>query len=380
MPSKRDGDWDFFILGYFGWGNAGDDAIGLAAVNSIAKVHPEARIAVTVRDRYFITQNRLDWIHPIRFGLISIIKCTASSDTFIITGGTHFHDRDGVILRRLAIFLFFAIVTGFSNAIGNPPHLVGHGIRVDRMWSRFLVKYILSNSRTISVRDMESYMVVQELGFSHIATMSFDLATLLVDCSPMMHSDSEENRKLLAISLYPARSIYHMDSVKDWQVLDSVAEALESILERHPEMHIAIYAFRFGLRDSDVEFARQLKRRLQTWGDRVQVHMYEGDVCQFVRHVGTCWAMIGMRYHSLVFAYLYQKPMIVLDSLGKGEALADMIRLPRGAVIGANQLASPMFGELVERMILRPEEYCARLPVQRAIQLAEESIEAVTRG
>jgi polysaccharide pyruvyl transferase WcaK-like protein len=47
-----------FIFGYFGWHNAGDDAIGVAAIRELAKRKPFAEFLISVNGEYFLSKNK----------------------------------------------------------------------------------------------------------------------------------------------------------------------------------------------------------------------------------------------------------------------------------------------------------------------------------
>ncbi len=166
-PNLKLDNKSFFIFGYFGWFNAGDDAIGIALIKGLSERYPLSNISISVNDDYFLSNNISDnKIQQVNFNFLSILKAVNNSDNFIIAGGTHFQDQDKSLFLKIKVFLFFTVLVKFANLINRSPVLFGHGLGpIKSTWTTILVKVIFKNSKFIIVRDTDSYNFVTLFGF-----------------------------------------------------------------------------------------------------------------------------------------------------------------------------------------------------------------------
>ncbi len=363
----------FFIFGYFGWFNVGDDAIGLSVVKELKCRYPDATFTVTCNDRYF-----LDNIHDnsisgdleiIGFETSKILREVIKSDYFIITGGTHFHDEDGLSFRRFKILLNFAMLTCFAGLSQRSPLLLGHGIGpLSSSWSKALVKVILYNSKIILVRDKDSFELVTSLGFGEKCVQGFDCTATFIEASPVLsgvtHPQSEQ--RIMGVSLLPVHSIYSNDIERDANIVKSFARCLESILLQDNSIYLRLFAFRTGTRHSDVPILEALIKEIKVRPDAIELIQYNGNVSKFLTLLEECDYCIGMRYHASVFAYLLHKPQIILDYMGKCKSLGRDIGINEAAIVSITDIFKSRFNDSIHSLMSNPDRYVANLSVRSA--------------
>lgn len=363
----------FFILGYFGWYNVGDDAIGLSVIKELKNRYPDAKLLVTCHDRYFLENfhgtNISQDLEIIGFNILKILRGIFKSRRLIITGGTHFHDEDGLFFTRLKILLSFILITTYARILHKPPLLLGHGIGpLYSSWSKALVKVILLNSKKIFVRDEDSFRLVTMLGFGDKCIQGFDCAILLIKEGSVLKeiSDFHYNKKIIGISLLPVYGIYSNDLEKDIQIVKSFAKCLGTMLKKDNSINLRLFAFRAGTRHSDVPLLISLMNNINAHSDSIELVQYEGNIEKFLKSINGCDLSIGMRYHASVFAYFLHKPQIILDYMGKCKSLGRDIGINEMAIVPVSNILTPSFCSKIQSFISNPVHNMANLPIHSA--------------
>lgn len=368
-----------FIFGYFGWYNSGDDAIGYSVLKEIFSNHPHVKFCFTAKNPYFAQYSqhfcpnaRLKFID---FHFLAILQSIIQSDAFIITGGTHFHDEDHFLLRRFLLFVKFYGLVLFARIMGKKPIMLGHGVGpVSKWWSTFLLKRILANTQIIFVRDTDSKNVIDRLGFPQKCVLGFDCSAILFKGYT---STKNQEKKVIGISLLPAYSIYSAIPDRDNDLIYQISQTLKSVLQKEPDLYIHLFAFRTGLVHSDIIILNDLKKLIEPFTDRIEIIEYNGDVCKFIGKIDTCDYFIGMRFHSSLFAYLLEKPQIVIDYMGKCRSLAKEIELFPDALIPLDSLDGDDLFMKTTSLIESPEHYIARKTSDTAIIRAKDMFRSV---
>ncbi len=361
-----------FLFGYFGWYNIGDDSIGLSILKELFDKYPTAEFLVTTNNPYFISENKIQKATPIEFNFLSILKALIKADRFIISGGTHLQDEDKFIFLVLKTFLFFSIISICANFLGKPPILLANGIGpVTRQWAKFLLKIVLINSQFIIVRDSISYDFVCSFGLNNKCLLGFDPAILLINRYKFIYNENYNN-KYLGISLIPFNSIYAGDPSKDEFIINTFVIALKRILSENEDIFLKLFAFRSGNRHSDEKIVVQLSNELNQYSNRINIIVYNGNIHQFLIEIASCYAFIGMRYHSSLFAYLFCKPLILIDYQEKCRGLARDIAINKRSIISIKLINFSIMTKKIDEMIHYPLNYSADLPIIVALNLAKD--------
>jgi polysaccharide pyruvyl transferase WcaK-like protein len=373
----------YFILGYFGWFNAGDDAIGLSIITELSKKCPDASFSFTSNDRYYLDNFKEIKIpcnlKMIGFKASNILYEIAKSDYFIIAGGTHFHDEGKSKYGRFKVLLAFAILSCYAKVVNKPPMLFGHGIGpLSSIWSRSLVKVILYNSKIAYVRDKDSVEVVTSLGFSEKCVHSFDCTAILIGAGSVHNNDlkiDHSRQRVIGISLLPFYGIYSGDGSRDVELMNSLAKCLESIVKYDSSIILHLFAFRTGTRHSDVSILKYLSDSINIRPDAIKIIEYYGNVEKFLNSIEECDFFIGMRYHASVFAYLFHKPQIILDYMGKCRNFGKDILIDETAIIPIADIFIPEFCYRIQSFLSDPDQCIAHLPIDSARERASKMFE-----
>jgi polysaccharide pyruvyl transferase WcaK-like protein len=361
----------FFIFGYFGWYNVGDDSIGLVILQELAKKYPDSKLSATINDSYFISKNDLRNVEIIDFSLISILKAIKNSDEFIIAGGTHFQDEDQFFFRRLKINFFFLLITIYSRIIGKYPILLGHGIGpISKFSTRMMLKFIFSNVKSINVRDHSSLEVVEDIGYSNKCSKTFDLAVCLLDYYHVSFNDEFE---IIGISLLPVYEIYYGDINKDMVLVNEISKALTGLLKENKKLVIKLFAFRSGILHSDENILNELLSSLANFQNRISFVKYEGEISSFFSEISSCDYFIGMRYHSILFSYILQKPIIAINYMEKCANLTEEILLPPSVILKLDEVNAQIIRKKIDLIISDHKNYIAKYPINNALKNGKSS-------
>jgi len=359
---------NYFILGYYGWKNTGDDAMMYSLLSELKTLRPEATFTVLSHKPAFVPPCA---IHSVEFvsekQIFKLISNMAKSSSFILGGGTHLFDygnQKNRIIRLTQLYLLISINKFFKKRI----YFIGVGIeQPTKFYGRFLIKHICNLADLITVRDSISFEVLQKMNIAPKFLHTFDLAALLMD-----HLDHPKNTKAgaikkLGVSILPFFEIYYNNVQKDNHLLKELAKGLNQWLDDDKKRSIYLFVFKGESLDHDVYIINAL-RKLIYERERVRIIPYCPNPLTTLERVAECDAFVGMRYHSCIFSYLASLPMIIISYAQKNESLIKDIGLDSKAVLSLELVLKGEFPSRLMRMNERPDEFVASLP----INIAEE--------
>ena len=378
MRKKR----QVFIFGYYGWANTGDDAMLCALLQELPEFYPEAEFVVLSRIPVTTPTSIKDRVRFVKPAAIPAFWQIARSQVFIIGGGTHIHDY-GKDIKNIKILLRLLIIMAFAKISGNKVYLIGNGIGpISTKWGKILTRLICCMADNITVRDKASYRVLEtlELANANRASLSFDLSALLMPLQETSSSDAKEsaNKKILGICITPIFTIYYGDKERDLAIINEIARSVNQQLTAIPQLWIYLFIFKDGPKDSDVWITKSLEERLNP-PERVKLIPYDPDPRETLTQVAQCFAFVGTKYHSCLFAYLNNIPLLVVDYHPKCCALANEIGLPKHAVVSLDGVLNGQFGERLKNLIESPKDFLATLPLSLARNRARAAISIVEK-
>jgi polysaccharide pyruvyl transferase CsaB len=144
--------------GYFGFDNAGDEAIFESVVENFKRLHPECRLKALVQDP--TTAQRLD-VEPVpRKNLSAVWSAMRSSDLFVQGGGGLYQDVTGP-----GSVFYYGGLLGMAKLAGCPSVFFCQGYGpVNRPLQKFFTRQVLRLPHLITVRDDESRAELKSLG------------------------------------------------------------------------------------------------------------------------------------------------------------------------------------------------------------------------
>lgn len=290
---------DILVSGYYGVGNAGDEAILAGLISSLRSHDPDLRIAV-VSSR--AAQTRQD--HGVdaisRNDFSAIWRATARARLTISGGGSLLQD-----VTSQKSLLYYLGVCAAAEMHNRPVMFFAQGIGpLLRPTGRSLVRMVGNRVSAITVRDPDSAQLLAALGVRRPpVTVTADAALSL---GP---GDPEQGQRMLQAAGVPldGRPLVGV-SVRPWKMAaDSFEDDLAAGLNQLGKVtgaHLVLFPMQQG---PDVAASQAISPKLQT-----QHTVLTGAYSHHeLRHMVAAMQMvIAMRYHALVFAALSGVPIV----------------------------------------------------------------------
>ncbi|MBO8142322.1 MAG: polysaccharide pyruvyl transferase CsaB [Firmicutes bacterium] len=374
------------IAGYYGFGNAGDEAVLAAMVADLRRECPSVRPVVLSADPRR-TARALQVEAVPRLSLAAFRRALKGAALFISGGGTLLQDATGwgsvpyyggqmLAARRLGV-----PVLAYAQGIGP----------LRQSWSRRLAARALAGAAMVTVRDAASLALARELGVHpsrlHLtADPVFSLAfhsTGRGDPSPGVHRflDGLPPGPLVGVALRPHPGARRPGpwagrGLSPPAVLEAtalrVAEALRPLLASWGARVLPLPLH--GPVDGPVlaRLAGSLGRRAVPWPDGLPPQdLSPADWLALFSRLDLC---VTMRLHGLIFAACAGVPFVALGIDPKLEAhVAELGLAPQDVAVSWPWPAGPAPAELRERV----QQVCRRREAVRAkLQAAAAALAA----
>ncbi|GAA2757464.1 polysaccharide pyruvyl transferase CsaB [Actinopolymorpha rutila] len=316
------------LLGYFGFGNAGDEAIlaaeiaalrsafaaeslaGVSAATSTGEAEPTFVVISGDPDHTRRTHG-VDAVS--RTDVRAVLAALRGSAALVAGGGSLLQDVTSA--RPVA---FYAGTMLAARAVGTPVFVYAQGLGpVRRPVNRALTGAALRASRYVALRDAASVALAERLGVRDVDLVPDPV--LGVDLSAGHVPSLGGERPRLAVALRPWAGSEH------W--LPAVRSALAELAA---DADVVLVPFHAG---QDADLARDLARDL---GDGAEVADAgpAGDEHQAALDaVAGATAVLGMRLHALIAAAGAGRPFVALSYDPKVTAFADRVGQPVAATL-----------------------------------------------
>ncbi len=205
-------------------------------------------------------------------------------------------------------------------------------------------------------------------------TLSFDLAALL---QPLSTSDKslvkKTDMKILGISILPFFEIYYSDKEKDILFVHEIAKGLNQWLKRDRKNLIYLFVFKGKSIADDLFITKTLQKQLNP-AERVKLIPYNPNPVETMSKVDQCHTFIGMRYHSCLFAYLTNTPLLVINYFRKCQALVEDVGLSKNTIISLEEILNGEFEKYLKHLQEHSDDFIASLPIDTAKQMAKNGL------
>jgi len=304
------------VSGYYGFGNAGDEAVlaGLAA--GFRQRAPEVELTVLSGDPAATEAEHGVAATP--RGLGSARRLARQSDLLVSGGGGLLQDA-----TSWRSPLYYLGVLRLARGAGIPVACVGHGIGpLRRALVRRLTRRALSRVEALAVRDRASEEALRDLGVTREVEVTADLAFVLP--RPTQEEvDRAWGKAGLPASPGPAALIALRSPVTAGprrDLADRLAEAIGSACER-----LALRAVFVAMqRPHDDEFAARVIDAMSYEADLVTADLSARELLALA---GGCDLVIAMRLHALIFAAICGVAPVAISYDPKVDGLMEQLGL-----------------------------------------------------
>ncbi len=290
------------ISGYYGFANAGDEAMLTAIIKALRSTEKSVDLTVlSGNPEATAAKHRVSSIY--RFNPLEIFKSLYDCELLLSGGGSLLQD---VTSKRSLLYYLSIIALGiilkkkvmlFAQGIG-PIH---SGIL------RRLTKLICSHVDLITVRDQDSLYELRRIG---IPAEKVQLTADAVLTLPQ--EDIRQGKELLERFHVPQEKMLIAVSVRKWQDDDSylleLAKAVDALVKRY-DAHIVLLPLQYPV---DMEACERLQHFMVRKSSST-ILATNCDTEQFLSLMGNFNLLIGMRLHALIFAAVMELPFVAVS-------------------------------------------------------------------
>jgi polysaccharide pyruvyl transferase CsaB len=297
------------ISGYYGFRNAGDEAVLSATLSELRHRLPDAEPVVLSADQEDTAeQHQVDAAQ--RWPLRALLKTINSADLLLSGGGSLL--QNATSWASLGYYLF---TLDRARRAGVPCVIHAQGLGPLKGWpARKLVGRSLKHAEAVTLRDRNSVKLAQELGVPEAqVTLTADPAFLL---EPV--SDAEVGAVLADAGVEPERPLLGI-VVREWRGANEALGPLAKIARSAGEAwgaRTVIVPFHFL---DDLEVSHQLAALVPgaaLIGRELHPRLLLGVV-------GSLDLLVAMRLHALIFAAATEVAAVGLSYDPKVEALCE---------------------------------------------------------
>ncbi|WP_433256136.1 polysaccharide pyruvyl transferase family protein [Streptosporangium sp. CA-135522] len=346
------------LLGSYGGRNVGDEAILTSILASIRQGRPDASTVVFSRTPEH-TRTHHPGVEVVGWEGVSrepASQIVARLDVLVLGGGGILYDTEARRYLRLVRLAQEQNIPVFAYALGAGP-------LTDRL-DCMMVRETLTAAATITVRDEESRLALEDAGVMGTIIVTADPALLLQEEEfghDLLRAEGvPEAGRLVGMSVRePGRAAEHLDAQGYHELLAHVGDFLVSRLDAH-----VVFV---PMERDDIRHSHAVLSHMNA-AERCRVlhgNYRPRQILGLVRHLDM---VVGMRLHFLIFAALQGVPLLPLPYAGKVFDFAQQLGAPalRGVV---REAAGPLLAEVDRVWDERPahrQRINARTPALRA--------------
>jgi polysaccharide pyruvyl transferase CsaB len=277
------------LSGYYGFDNAGDEALLSAITSSIRRLAPEAEFVV-----FSGSPEKTASRHGVRAVYYKspgqVWRELRDADLLISGGGSIFQDVTSA--RSLP---YYISVVALAKLLGKPVIFYAQGVGpINRRTSKWLMGLVANRVDIITLRDEKSLQLMLELGVAR--------PPLLVTADPVFSLQPTTAAELKIETLLAGQGLADKSlvgvAVRRWQPLDgyqaNLAKLLDELAGRGYQIIFVPMAY-----PEDVNEARRVAGLMQAESLVLDEHLQSQEHLALIARMNL---MIAVRLHALIFA------------------------------------------------------------------------------
>jgi polysaccharide pyruvyl transferase CsaB len=355
------------IAGYYGFRNAGDEAILSGMVHSLRSTFEDVNICVVTADPDFTKRTHEVEVVDME-DVPELIHQIRTSDAVLLGGGGLLNDywslKEDFLLtsKHVGLALYSGIVL-LAYLLERPAMLyaVGIGPLKDEE-TKEVVRWIASMAKRISVRDPESAELLASMGFGEVRGPNF----IRVSADPafvMPVGDIDQARTIVKKAGIPRDGLLLAAILRYWEYgvdpdwwQQQVAAALDTWLDQNQGhvVFLPMQSLEGTLYENDLLICEKVIQKMSNRG-RTTVLDLSNQFSLLPGVLSLCGLTLSMRLHGIIFSLLAGTPAVGLAYDPKITSLMSIaglekLNLPRnewtasliiGALTRASQMDSP---------------------------------------
>jgi putative peptidoglycan lipid II flippase len=277
------------LSGYYGFDNAGDEALLSAITMSLKRLHPDLEFLVLSgnpqKTAHLHGVQAIYYMHPLQ-----VLRGLLRSDLLISGGGSIFQDVTSG--RSLA---YYISVVALAKLLGKPVIFYAQGVGpINRPLSKLLMRLVANRVDLITLRDQDSLQLLWEIGVNRpeIRVTSDPVFAL----TPLDEDYAAVDNKLAQL-INPDQPVIGV-SVRQWSALEGyqpeLARCLDDLIDQGYQVLFIPLAY-----PDDLEESRRVASFMEKPASLLDQDLNSREHLALISRMDF---IIGMRLHSLVFA------------------------------------------------------------------------------
>lgn len=284
------------ISGYYGFGNAGDEAMLAAILEAILEVIPRANITV-ISGNPEETKRKHGVNAVSRVGFYKIYKAIKDCDMLISGGGSLLQD----VTSDRSLYYYLTVIK-LAKYLNKPVMLYAQGIGpLRRPSAKKAVAKVLNTVDLITVRDDISRLELESIGVKTPVQVTADAVLSMHPVDLTIGERLLQNYKLKGTK--PKIGV----SVRKWKEVTEYREELAKALDKMAEEWDASIVFIPMQHPADTAESLKIAKLMNE--DSIVLEQ-SFTTTELLSLAGIVDIMIGVRLHALVFASLMEKPVV----------------------------------------------------------------------
>lgn len=341
------------MSGYYGFSNAGDDAILQSIHGGILAASDDIQVTVLSHDpEQTRRQYGLDAVY--RFDLVQVGRALRRCDALLSGGGSLLQDRTST--RSL---LYYLMVIRWAKKLGKPVMLYANGIGpVTKPENRKKVKQTVELANVVTLRDRASAQELRDMGVKH--------PELHITADPVFNlvpAGADRGRDLLVKAGLPEGRKFAAVSVRDWPAARQFPQQAAQLCDHLHRTYGMETVFLLMQPAADRETTEQVRRAMESPSYLLDVPATPSELMAVLGQAELC---VAMRLHTLIFAARMAVPTVGLvydpkvDSYLKELDLPSAGEVERFDVDRACQVCDELMADY-DRILARLKERSAAL-------------------
>ena len=305
------------LSGYYGFDNAGDDAVLFAIVQALREIIPDVDITV-LSNQPEKTAQQFGVKAVDRWGKTSLPKAIKDCDVLISGGGSLLQD----VTSKNGILYYLGVIK-LAQMMRKKVIVYAQGIGpVNEPRNRALVAKILNKVQAITVRDFDSRRELMEMGVYR---------EIMVAVDPVLGISADSIDEAQGLQLLRGAEAGYIDGKKtlmvaarNWKHSDrffkEIAESCDAMVEQG--WQVVFVPFHYP---EDVEAGRNIASLMKRDAVVLSGNYSPQETMAVLKNADL---IMGMRLHSLIMGAALLKPMVGLSYDPKVTSFMQLLRQP----------------------------------------------------
>lgn len=380
----------FFIAGYYGLGNIGDEAILSGIIQSLKGNFKDIKITTLTNDKKFTEEyhNISAVEHSFKKGKniflrnqlskgesLKICKEINKCDIFILGGGELIQDIKFYYLPSLFSLIKYAQLKRKKTVI----YGIGAG-PIETNFGKKLTKKVLKQVDLITVRDEKSKIALEKCGLDNVIQTADPAFSIKVPSKEELNYNKQFFLEDEYFSATAHNRLYYDDT---FRATDGALVDLDKRRTTFSKVYNDIAStfnkkvFFLPTVESDVNGFLHLKENMDE--NNCKIMDYSESIIPFLASLQSSELLIGMKLHSLIFATLLGKPFVPIAYSSKVESYIDILGL-KELSMNIEEINEPNFNSNILNNIrnVMNDKNFSKFLVKKSAILKKKSLENAT--